>query len=86
MQAETRAQIERLLALWRLEREEAARRFQAERRLLPLKERVARGLAARDLRLEETAAAPGGRLLLWLAAPPGELDDLRMSPGDPIRL
>lgn len=79
--------VERLISLWALERQEARERFAAERREVPLAERVRRGLALRDLCIDETGAAPGGRTLLWLAPRNhGDLDGLRVGPGDPVRL
>jgi superfamily I DNA and/or RNA helicase len=80
-------EIERLRALWRLERAAAHERFVAERRGLTLTERIERGVALRDLGIDEVEAAPGGRSLLWLTtARAGGLGDLRIGPGDPVRL
>lgn len=76
-----------LARLWSRERRATQARFAAERRELPLSERVAQGLALRDLRLDETSAAAGGRLLVWLSCGrAGALDHLRIGPGDPVRL
>jgi ATP-dependent RNA/DNA helicase IGHMBP2 len=76
-----------LMDAWQRERATTQARFDAERRALPLAERVARGLALRDLAIEETDGAAGGRLLLWLAPREARLaDELRFSPGDPVRL
>lgn len=57
------------------------------RRGVPLAERVARGAALRDLVVDETDAAPGGRTLLWIGSRrAGEVEALRAGPGDPVRL
>jgi ATP-dependent RNA/DNA helicase IGHMBP2 len=79
--------LAQLADLWRRERAATQARFAAERDAIPLAERVARGLAMRDLAVEETAAAAGGRLLLWLS--PRRRNDpepLRLGTGDPVRL
>jgi superfamily I DNA and/or RNA helicase len=77
----------RLRELWRLERAASRDRFAEERRGTTLAERVARGIAVRELAAEEIAAAPGGRALVWLVPRrPAELDDVRLGPGDPVRL
>lgn len=62
-----------------------------ERQGLTLAERVARGKALRDLVVDETDTAPGGRTLLWISsrrdsAGKSEIDGLRAGPGDPVRL
>lgn len=76
-----------LRALYRRERATTVRRFAEERAGLSLDERVAKGLALRDLEVEETDAAAGGRVVAWLALPKGtDLDDLRVRTGDPVRL
>jgi predicted DNA helicase len=62
-------------------------RFSEERRALTLAQRVERGLALRDLAIEDTEAAAGGRALLWLVPRKGEgLRDLRVGEGDPVAL
>ncbi len=79
--------LDRLADLWRRERRASRARFVAERRDTTLAERVTRGIALRDLSIDETDAAPGGRTLLWLAtAAPGGLEGLRVGAGDPVRL
>lgn len=77
-----------LAALWRAERATVQARAVEQRRALTLAERIARGMAARDLVVDETDAAPGGRTLLWIASrrSTGELETLRAGPGDPVRL
>ena len=79
--------LETLAELWRRERKASQDRHIAVRRDVPLKERVARGIAARDLMIEETAAAPGGRVAISLVPKRAdELDRLRVGVGDPVRL
>lgn len=76
-----------LAASWRRERATARARAVAARREIPLAERVARGMAARDLAVDELDAAAGGRVLLSLIPKrPGDLDGFRGGPGDPVRL
>jgi len=82
-----RARLDTLAALWKRERVAARERTARDRRELPLAERVQRGVAARDLAVADTDAAPGGRLLAWLVPRrAGELDLLRAGSGDPVRL
>jgi hypothetical protein len=86
--------FDRLAGLWRREREASRARFAAERRGVPLAERVARGVALAGLEVDEVDGAPGNRTLVWLAPRAGgsaalaarALSDLRMGPGDPVRL
>lgn len=78
--------LERLAQLWSRERATTRDRFLAERRALPLNERVARGLALKDLRVDEVDAAPGDRLLIWVRPRAGETRDVRIGPGDPVQL
>lgn len=79
--------LSRLGALWRQEREATRSRFRAERRELSLDDRIARGLALRGLDVDEADAVPGGRTRLWLTPEKADqLDDLRVSTGDPVRL
>jgi ATP-dependent RNA/DNA helicase IGHMBP2 len=76
-----------LAELWRSERAATQERFLETRRRLSLRERVARGLALADLSIDETDAAPGGRLLLWLSTgSPAAGGELQLGPGDPVRL
>lgn len=96
MDEAAKARLDLLARLWRREREASRERTARDRRELPLAERVARGVAARDLVLQETDAAPGGRIVAWLAPKRSgagtpadrlhELDLLRAGPGDPVRL
>lgn len=82
-----KARLDALGGLWKRERQAARERTARDRKELPLAERVLRGVAARDLAVVDTDAAPGGRLLAWLVPRrAGELDLLRAGSGDPVRL
>src|SRR5687768_6949839 len=90
-QGRPKADVSQALAdlgvLWRTEREATRARFVEERRGKSLAERVAAGVALRDLDIEETDAAAGGRTRLTLrAARPGEIEESRIGSGDPVRL
>jgi ATP-dependent RNA/DNA helicase IGHMBP2 len=79
--------LDELAVLWRRERAASQARFAAERRGRSLAERVDRGVALADLEMTDLAGAPGNRLLVWLAPRrPRDLSDLRVGPGDPVRL
>ncbi|MEL6181090.1 MAG: AAA domain-containing protein, partial [Myxococcota bacterium] len=80
--------LEHLKELWIREQRTTHARFVAERRDLTLAQRVERGLALRDLAIDDTDAAPGGRTLLWLVgrSDPSAFEDLRIGVGDPVRL
>lgn len=85
--ADADSRLATLAALWRKERAAAQARVEEARRTLSLAERVKRGIAARDLIVDESDAAAGGRVLLWLVPRrAGELDNLRVGNGDPVRL
>jgi ATP-dependent RNA/DNA helicase IGHMBP2 len=75
-----------LAAAWDKERQATRARFIAERRGVPLATRVARGIALRDVSIDETQAVAGQRTRLWLMPREGSLDHLRIGPGDPVRL
>ncbi len=79
--------LESFRELYRRERVTTVRRFADERAGLSLDERVAKGLALRDLEIDDTDAVAGGRMVAWLKLPRGtDLDDLRVRTGDPARL
>jgi predicted DNA helicase len=79
--------LDELAALWRRERAASQARFAEERRGRTLAERVERGVALADLEMTDVGGAPGNRLLVWLAPRrPRDLSDLRVGPGDPVRL
>jgi ATP-dependent RNA/DNA helicase IGHMBP2 len=84
----TEKALKRLADLWRRERDATHQRTVAERKATPLKKRVERGVALVDLAVLDQDAATGGRTLVWLAPrkPGRDLDDLRVGPGDPVRL
>ncbi len=77
----------RLRALWERERAAVRARGAEARASRSFPERVRAGEALGDLEIEETDAAPGGRVLLWVA-PRRQVDlgALRVGPGDPVRL
>jgi ATP-dependent RNA/DNA helicase IGHMBP2 len=79
--------LDQLALLWGRERAASQARFAAERRGRTLAERVERGVALADLELADLGGEPGNRLLVWLAPRrPRDLSDLRVGPGDPVRL
>lgn len=87
MTLDPRAVLAGLATAWRAERAATRARLVEERRGRTLAERVAAGVALRDLSVDETASAAGGRTLAWLrAARPGEVEASRIGPGDPVRL
>ncbi len=76
-----------LSELWRKERDTTRARFEEERRGASLSVRVERGLALRNLSLDELSPAPGTRLTAWLSGADEEgLDAVRLGPGTPVRL
>jgi ATP-dependent RNA/DNA helicase IGHMBP2 len=76
-----------LRAAWDLERKTVAKRVRDERLQLTLAERVQRGLALRDLVLDDSDASAGGRVLLWIKPRSAQrFEELRISPGEPVRL
>jgi superfamily I DNA and/or RNA helicase len=78
---------EKLAEAWRRERRAAGEKLAAERRGRSLAERVEAGVALRDLAIDERAASPGGRTLVWLVPRrPRDLEHTRVGPGDPVRL
>jgi ATP-dependent RNA/DNA helicase IGHMBP2 len=78
-----------LRELWDAEFRASQQRLVDERHKLSLDERVGRGLALRDLSIDDTDAASGDRTLLWLS-PRGDaadsLEELRVRNGSPVRL
>jgi ATP-dependent RNA/DNA helicase IGHMBP2 len=83
----SRAALDELLALWRRERDAARETHRRERHLLDFGARVERGLALRGLTIDDTDAAAGGRVLLWLKTETGTvLADTRIGSGDPVLL
>jgi ATP-dependent RNA/DNA helicase IGHMBP2 len=87
MRTEIKDALQHLHQLWRQEQRSTHAQFLAERKRMTLDERVAQGLALRDLEVEDTGFAPGHRTLLWLRVPDRDaLEDLRLSAGAPVRL
>src|SRR5690606_10631929 len=79
MREDPKALLDELDRLWSMEREATHERFVAERKDTPLSERVERGIAMKDLAVEECTPAAGRRVVLWLSSRGGEdLDDLRI--------
>ena len=79
--------LESLAAAWRAERLAARARIAIERSGRPLVERVALGIALAHLKIVDEMAAFGERVRVRVAVPEAtDLDNLRLAPGDPIRL
>jgi superfamily I DNA and/or RNA helicase len=84
---DARVWLEALGAAWRGERLSARAKVALERSGRVLSERVSLGIALARLRIIDEQAAPGDRVRVCLAVPETtDLDNLRLSPGDPIRL
>jgi superfamily I DNA and/or RNA helicase len=85
--ADARAWLDALAAAWRAERGAVRARFALERSGRMIGERVALGIAVSGARIVEEQGAPGDRVRVRVAVPDAiDLDNLRLSPGDPIRL
>src|SRR6188768_2162243 len=79
--------LDTLAAAWRAERLAARARMAIERSGRVLSERVALGIALANLRIVDEQSAPGDRVRVRVAVPDAvDLDNLRIAPGDPIRL
>ena len=79
--------LDSLATAWRAERSAARARIAMERRGRTLAERVALGMAVARLRIIDERSAYGDRVRVRVAVPEAtDLDNLRLSPGDPIRL
>jgi predicted DNA helicase len=79
--------LDSLAAAWRAERLSARARVALERSGRSLSERVALGIALAHLRIVDEQSAPGERVRARLTVPDQvDLDNLRLAPGDPIRL
>jgi len=79
--------LDALATAWRAERTAVRERFAAERAGRPLAERVALGVAVAQLRIIDEQSAPGDRVRVQLGVPDAvDLDNLRLAPGDPVRL
>jgi ATP-dependent RNA/DNA helicase IGHMBP2 len=85
--ADARDWLDALAGAWRAERRAVRARIALERSGRSLVERVALGLAIDRLRIIDEQSAPGERVRVRVAAPEViDLDNLRLAPGDPIRL
>jgi superfamily I DNA and/or RNA helicase len=79
--------LDSLAAAWRAERTAARAKVALERGGRSLVERVALGIALARLRIVDEQSAPGERVRVRLAVPDSiDLDNLRLAPGDPVRL
>jgi predicted DNA helicase len=79
--------LDSLSAAWRAERLAARAKVAMERSGRSLVERVALGIALAHLRIVDEQSAPGERVRVRVAVPEQiDLDNLRLAPGEPIRL
>lgn len=87
MAVDARDWLDGLAVAWRAERAAVRTKVALERAGRMLSERVALGLALAGLRIIDEQSAPGDRVRVRLAVPDAiDLDNLRLSPGDPVRL
>ncbi|HEY5939053.1 MAG TPA: AAA domain-containing protein [Kofleriaceae bacterium] len=87
MAPDARDWLDAVGAAWRAERMAVRARFALERSGRILAERVALGVALANLRIIDEQSAPGDRVRIQVAVPEStDLDNLRIAPGDPIRL
>jgi superfamily I DNA and/or RNA helicase len=79
--------LDALNRAWRAERTAVRAKLALERSGRSLGDRVALGIALDRLRIVDEQSAPGDRVRVQVQVPDSiDLDNLRMSPGDPIRL
>jgi superfamily I DNA and/or RNA helicase len=79
--------LDQLASAWKAERMAARARIALERSGRTLVERVALGIAIAHLRIVDEQSAPGDRVRVRVAVPDTiDLDNLRLAPGDPVRL
>src|SRR5439155_16662830 len=79
--------LDSLAAAWRAERSAARAKVAMERSGRSLVERVALGIALAHLRIVDEQSAPGDRVRVRVTVPESiDLDNLRLAPGEPIRL
>ncbi len=84
---DAREWLDALAAAWREERLAVRARLALERSGRVLSERVALGVALARLKIVDEQASPGDRVRVRVAVPATiDLDNLRISPGDPVRL
>ncbi|MEJ7601943.1 MAG: hypothetical protein WKG01_28870 [Kofleriaceae bacterium] len=87
MASDARDWLDAVGAAWRAERMAVRAKFALERSGRVLSERVALGIALANLRIVEEQGAPGSRVRVKVAVPAAtDLDNLRITPGDPVRL
>jgi ATP-dependent RNA/DNA helicase IGHMBP2 len=85
--ADARDWLEALGRAWSVERMAVRAKIALERSGRSLDERVALGLAIDRLRVIDEQSAPGDRVRVCVAVPETvDLDNLRLTPGDPIRM
>jgi ATP-dependent RNA/DNA helicase IGHMBP2 len=79
--------LDALGTAWRAERMAVRAKVALERGGRPLAERVALGIALDHLRIVDEQSAPGDRVRVRVAVPDAiDLDNVRLAPGDPVRL
>jgi ATP-dependent RNA/DNA helicase IGHMBP2 len=79
--------LDSLAAAWRAERLAARAKVAMERSGRSLVERVALGIALEHLRIVDEVSAPGDRVRVRVTVPERiDLENLRLAPGEPIRL
>ncbi len=79
--------LDSLAAAWRAERQAARAKVAMERGGRSLVERVALGIALAHLRIVDEQSAPGDRVRVRVTVPEQvDLDNLRLAPGEPVRL
>lgn len=87
MVGDARSWLDGLARAWTAERAAVRAKVALERSGRILSERVALGIAIDHLRIIDELSAPGDRVRVRVAAPEAvDLDNLRLAPGDPIRL
>src|SRR3954470_3172521 len=85
--ADARDWLDALARAWRAERIAVRQRLALERAGRSVAERIALGIALAPLRIIDEQSAPGDRVRIRVVAPDAiDLDNLRLAPGDPIRL
>lgn len=87
MVVDARDWLDKLAGAWRAERQAARAKVAFERSGRVLAERVALGIALANLRIVDEQSASGQRVRVRVAVPDTvDLDNLRLAPGDPVRL
>ncbi len=87
MVGDARDWLDALTSAWRTERMAVRTKVAMERAGRILSERIALGIALDRLRIVDEQAAPGERVRVRVEVPEAiDLDNLRLAPGDPIRL